>query len=574
MYSIVIPYYQRESGILARCLEHIANQSAFDIVEEILLVDDGSPISAESELETLKKLNKHQELISKIKLLEKKNGGVSSARNFALDNISDNSIYVAFCDSDDMWMPHHLENSRVIHQHNAGFYFSNFYQLHSEIPAFERSNKINIDNHQNLGSGDSYKFIGSMEEQIISGNLIGTSTVAYNFKKHRNVRFNINLKLAGEDYLFWTEITRNEENIVFGKEPSVIYGQGINIFSGAEWGSSNLVERDLDLLKFSTILLETKKTSKTITDLSILKANDLQKKLIASTIANVKSGNLRKITPATAGIIRSKIATLNLKRNKQMNGDLKRIIKLILFPPITWVKNTNRAFKELSWIHKRTKEIEKYQKNSKSKLLNIGCGSNQLSGWLNTDFTPDSDDVIFMDATQKFPLESNSFDYIFSEHMIEHIPYDKAEEMLKECYRVIKPGGRIRISTPDLNKLTGLLTDNKTKDQINYTNWFTDKFIPGITDKITSETFVINKMVREWGHQFIYDEKTLSNAMQEVGFENIEKESPQHSNDNNLTNIDGHEKISGSDINNFETLTIEALKRGLQSEYIGNNTSL
>ena len=55
MYSIVIPYYQRESGILARCLEHIANQSAFDIVEEILLVDDGSPISAESELKWIGK---------------------------------------------------------------------------------------------------------------------------------------------------------------------------------------------------------------------------------------------------------------------------------------------------------------------------------------------------------------------------------------------------------------------------------------------------------------------------------------------------------------------------------------
>jgi len=82
--------------------------------------------------------------------------------------------------------------------------------------------------------------------------------------------------------------------------------------------------------------------------------------------------------------------------------------------------------------------------------------------------------------------------------------------MLHECYRAIKPGGRIRISTPDSNKITGLLTNNKTKDQINYTNWFTDKFIPEITDKTTSETFVINKMVREWGHQFIYDKKHYS----------------------------------------------------------------
>jgi len=89
-----------------------------------------------------------------------------------------------------------------------------------------------------------------------------------------------------------------------------------------------------------------------------------------------------------------------------MNGDLKRIIKLISFPPITWVKNTNRAFKELSWIHKRTNKIKKYNHNSDPKLLNIGCGSNQLIGWLNTDFTPDNDNVIFIDSTQKQPLDS------------------------------------------------------------------------------------------------------------------------------------------------------------------------
>jgi len=314
MYSIVIPYYQRESGILARCLEHIANQSALDIVEEILLVDDGSPISAESELENNKKLNKHQALIRKIKLLEKKNGGASSARNFALDNISDNSTYVAFCDSDDMWMPHHLENSKIIEQQNAGFYFSNFYQLNSKIPAFERNDKINIDDHQKIGYGDSYKFIGSMAEQILRGNIIGTSSVIYNIKNNPRMRFREDLKLAGEDYLFWIELDKHNNDILFNTTPSVQYGEGVNIFSGAEWGSSSLVDRDLDFLKFSTILLGKTKTSDAIINLSLIKAKDLQKKLIASTIANLKSGNLKKIIPVTVGITRSKIAALNLKR--------------------------------------------------------------------------------------------------------------------------------------------------------------------------------------------------------------------------------------------------------------------
>jgi len=323
MYSIVIPYYQRESGILARCLEHIANQSAFDIVEEILLVDDGSPISAESELETLKKLNKHQELIRKIKLLEKKNGGVSSARNFALDNISDNSTYVAFCDSDDMWMPHHLEKSRIIHQNNAGFYFSNFYQLNSEIPAFERSNKINLNDHQKLKPEGTYKFTGSMVEQIISGNLIGTSTVVYNFKKYQKERFNINLKFAGEDYLFWTDITKNEENIVFGKEPSVIYGQGINIFSGATWGSKHLITRDSNHLHFATTLLRSTPTNNEHIINIIKKTKSLRNTLLHSLLAGLKRGHITMVPLALTELINAQIAIQRTKRPPKTNRGQK-----------------------------------------------------------------------------------------------------------------------------------------------------------------------------------------------------------------------------------------------------------
>ena len=56
--------------------------------------------------------------------------------------------------------------------------------------------------------------------------------------------------------------------------------------------------------------------------------------------------------------------------------------------------------------------------------LHLGCGRNLLDGWINTDFNiakfRGSD---FLDVTEKFPYDDNSVDYIFSEHMIEHISY-------------------------------------------------------------------------------------------------------------------------------------------------------
>jgi predicted SAM-dependent methyltransferase len=57
------------------------------------------------------------------------------------------------------------------------------------------------------------------------------------------------------------------------------------------------------------------------------------------------------------------------------------------------------------------------------------------------------------------------FDYVFSEHMIEHVSYAEGLLMLRECLRVLKPGGRIRIATPSLEVLLDLYKPSKTPIQ-------------------------------------------------------------------------------------------------------------
>src|SRR4028119_2083578 len=59
-------------------------------------------------------------------------------------------------------------------------------------------------------------------------------------------------------------------------------------------------------------------------------------------------------------------------------------------------------------------------KNSKKSKLHIGAGLYRIEGWLNSDYTP-KPGVIVVDATKEFPFENSSFDYIYCEHMIEHI---------------------------------------------------------------------------------------------------------------------------------------------------------
>ena len=80
------------------------------------------------------------------------------------------------------------------------------------------------------------------------------------------------------------------------------------------------------------------------------------------------------------------------------------------------------------------------------RKLQIGCGGKALDGWLNTDLYSD-DTVSFLDARHRFPFDGESFDYVFCEHMIEHLEYREAVAMLIECFRILKPRGRIRVST-------------------------------------------------------------------------------------------------------------------------------
>jgi predicted SAM-dependent methyltransferase len=119
--------------------------------------------------------------------------------------------------------------------------------------------------------------------------------------------------------------------------------------------------------------------------------------------------------------------------------------------------------------------------------------------------------------TRRFPFEDNTFDYVYSEHMIEHIEYDSALFMLRECFRVLKPGGKIRMSTPDLKVLVGLFANEKTKPQEFYIDWMTRKFLPNVTS--CKEVFLINNVFRAWGHQFLYDRVTIEMTMKKVGFQ-------------------------------------------------------
>jgi predicted SAM-dependent methyltransferase len=83
--------------------------------------------------------------------------------------------------------------------------------------------------------------------------------------------------------------------------------------------------------------------------------------------------------------------------------------------------------------------------------LNLGCGNAKLSDWINVDINPGAD--VITNLRNGLPFKDNTFQFIYSEHVLEHFSYTEAQMILRECYRVLSDQGVMRIAMPDLDYL-------------------------------------------------------------------------------------------------------------------------
>jgi len=101
--------------------------------------------------------------------------------------------------------------------------------------------------------------------------------------------------------------------------------------------------------------------------------------------------------------------------------------------------------------------------------INIGCGLSGIPGWFNFDNSPTiiasripvlrrllkvpswPSDVRRLDVRNGLPFANGSVRYIYSSHTFEHFTYDESLGIAKECFRVLRPSGILRVVVPDLS---------------------------------------------------------------------------------------------------------------------------
>lgn len=138
--------------------------------------------------------------------------------------------------------------------------------------------------------------------------------------------------------------------------------------------------------------------------------------------------------------------------------------------------------------------------------LHLGCGSVKKQGWVNIDSEPSCQPDMVRDLSQRLPYDNDSVDFIYAEHFFEHLSLEEGLRFLRECRRVLKPLGVIRLSMPDLAQFA--------KDYLEgvLNKWESAGWVPATPAQMMNEEF------RNWGHRFIYDFEELNFSFQKSGF--------------------------------------------------------
>lgn len=180
--------------------------------------------------------------------------------------------------------------------------------------------------------------------------------------------------------------------------------------------------------------------------------------------------------------------------------------------------------------------------------LHIGCGPVHLDGWVNIDICNPTADLILDACLLDSHFKEGCADACFASHVFEHLETDVCAPMfLKQCFRVLKPGGVLRLVVPDLKTLaTKYLRGENLRDVlIDETKRYT-----GLHDTAAAR-FHYWCAESSFQHKMTYDFETLKIMLSEAGFVNI-KQCP--------FGVSEHIELRGLDRFKAESVSVEGTK--------------
>ncbi len=165
--------------------------------------------------------------------------------------------------------------------------------------------------------------------------------------------------------------------------------------------------------------------------------------------------------------------------------------------------------------------------------LHLGCGAHTIPGWVNIDLWHDPRDTpkvpgattINFDLTANLPLAVDSCSEIYSSHFLEHLSAEEGVRLLRDGYRVLRPGGRLRTCLPDFARVAQayVAADDEYFAPL-YKVFFglLGDGVPGSGTILDA----VNNILYQWGeHRCMYDTDKLLALLSAIGFSRVEASS-------------------------------------------------
>ena len=179
------------------------------------------------------------------------------------------------------------------------------------------------------------------------------------------------------------------------------------------------------------------------------------------------------------------------------------------------VRRSGRQFREL--------------RNRKELKVHLGCGGELKSGWVNVDLNlnglvppmtpehaPDTMFILYDLRSGALPLDDESCALFYSSHFMEHLEYREGVLLMRDCHRMLRPGGIFRAGLPHFrNAFRAYLDANQQFfDLIDLRQWLPDR-----EPETLSLVDYVNLGVYQWGeHKCIYDEEKIRLVLRRIGF--------------------------------------------------------
>ena len=109
------------------------------------------------------------------------------------------------------------------------------------------------------------------------------------------------------------------------------------------------------------------------------------------------------------------------------------------------------------------RETDSIRNEDFPRCLNIGCGRRYHRAWANLDLEANDSTVIRHDVKRGIPFDAGHFNAVYHSHVLEHLKPEQGQRLIEECFRVLAPGGVLRIVVPDLERIARLYLETHQK---------------------------------------------------------------------------------------------------------------